>query len=74
MLGRPLCRILLLVLSFAMTFGAGQEKLSPSDLNRVKDGVTAPDFTLEDQTGSRVTLSGFRGKKKVVLVFYRGYW
>jgi cytochrome oxidase Cu insertion factor (SCO1/SenC/PrrC family) len=73
MLGRQLCRILLLVL-LAAAAAAGQEKLSPHDLNRVKDGGTAPDFTLEDQTGNRVTLSSFRGKKKVVLVFYRGYW
>ncbi len=33
----------------------------------------APDFSLVDQTGKRVTLSATRGEK-VVLVFYRGYW
>lgn len=48
--------------------------LPPADLNRVKEGMIAPDFTLEDLDGNPVTLSGFRGKKKVVLVFYRGYW
>jgi cytochrome oxidase Cu insertion factor (SCO1/SenC/PrrC family) len=48
--------------------------LPPADLERVKAGSPAPDFTLEDLAGNRVTLSQFRGKKKVVLVFYRGYW
>lgn len=37
-------------------------------------GDAAPDFTLEDQNGKRVTLSDARGKNPVVLVFYRGYW
>ena len=37
-------------------------------------GEVAPDFTLEDQDGNRVTLSDVRGKSPVVLVFYRGYW
>ena len=37
-------------------------------------GEVAPDFTLEDQSGHKVTLSDARGKSPVVLVFYRGYW
>ena len=37
-------------------------------------GEVAPDFTLEDQSGQKVTLSDSRGKSPVVLVFYRGYW
>jgi len=48
--------------------------LAPTDLNRVKVGQTAPDFTLEDTEGKAVTLSSFQDKKSVVLVFYRGYW
>ena len=51
--------------------GAG---LSPTDLERVKVGQPAPDFTLENIDGKKVTLSDFRGKKTVALVFYRGYW
>ncbi len=50
--------------------GAGM----PTDLERVKIGDHAPDFTLEDVDSNRVSLSGFRDKKTVVLVFYRGYW
>lgn len=37
-------------------------------------GEVAPDFTLEDQGGRKVTLSEARGEQPVVLVFYRGYW
>lgn len=36
-------------------------------------GAVAPDFKLVDQNGKAETLSAARGKK-VVLVFYRGYW
>ena len=35
---------------------------------------TAPDFTLVDHHGQKVTLSDSKGKNPVVLVFYRGYW
>jgi thioredoxin-dependent peroxiredoxin len=33
-------------------------------------GASAPDFTLNDQDGKPVTLSGFRGQKNVVVYFY----
>ena len=33
-------------------------------------GGSAPDFTLRDQFGADVTLSSYRGKKAVALVFY----
>jgi peroxiredoxin len=36
----------------------------------VQAGDEAPDFTLKDQAGNEVTLSSFRGKQNVVLVFY----
>ncbi len=49
-------------------------QMAPADLARIKTGDEAPDFTLEDQDGKPVTLSSYRGKKRVVLVFYRGYW
>ena len=37
-------------------------------------GEPAPDFTLVDHHGQKVTLSDSKGKNPVVLVFYRGYW
>lgn len=42
--------------------------------NPVAVGETAPNFTLEDQDRNKITLSEFRDKSPVVLVFYRGYW
>jgi len=48
--------------------------LLPTDLGRVAVGSPAPDFTLESKDGGTVTLSSFRDRKNVVLVFYRGYW
>ena len=50
---------------------------SPTDSMRgspIGIGDIAPDFTLQDQNDSKVTLSEARGKHSVVLVFYRGYW
>jgi cytochrome oxidase Cu insertion factor (SCO1/SenC/PrrC family) len=37
-------------------------------------GEVAPDFTLQDQNGQKVTLSAAQRNSPVVLVFYRGYW
>jgi len=48
--------------------------LAPTDLDRVKIGQPAPDFTLAELNGKWISLSDFRGKKNVVLVFYRGRW
>ena len=48
--------------------------LAPTDLERIKVGQPAPDFILENIDGKQVSLSEFRGKKSVVLVFYRGQW
>jgi peroxiredoxin (alkyl hydroperoxide reductase subunit C) len=48
--------------------------LAPTDLERVAVGTMAPDFSLEAMIGDTITLSGYRGSKNVVLVFYRGHW
>ena len=48
--------------------------LVATELERVKVGQLAPDFSLEDVNGKVITLSDFRDKKSVILVFYRGYW
>ena len=37
-------------------------------------GEVAPDFTLVDHNGQKHSLSAERGKRPVVLIFYRGYW
>ena len=36
----------------------------------VKVGDMAPDFTLTDQNGNKVSLHEFKGKKNVALAFY----
>jgi cytochrome oxidase Cu insertion factor (SCO1/SenC/PrrC family) len=66
----------------ATTLRAQSPRLGPADgrdlpavdTGRVKVGAAAPDFTLESHRGGTVTLSQFRGKKDVILVFYRGHW
>ena len=35
--------------------------------------LEAPDFPLIDTDGNRISLSDYRGKKHVVLVFNRGF-
>ena len=40
----------------------------------VRVGEPAPEFTLPDALGRPVALADYRGKRAVVLVFYRGYW
>jgi peroxiredoxin len=50
------------------------KELAETDLERVVVGKAAPDFTLTRMGGGTATLSAMRGKKNVVLVFYRGYW
>ena len=46
----------------------------PSSPTAVRVGERPPDFTLPDADGRPVSLADFRGRKPVVLVFYRGYW
>lgn len=53
---------------------ADGRELAASETDRVAVGTRAPDFTLRNMDGATTTLSSFRGKKTVVLVFYRGYW
>ncbi len=45
-------------------YGKGKTKLST--------GVEAPQFSLTDSNGNKVSLSDFKGKKNVLLVFYPG--
>jgi peroxiredoxin (alkyl hydroperoxide reductase subunit C) len=43
-------------------------------MSRVELNQSAPDFTLSDFNGNEVSLSDFRGKKNVLLVFNRGFF
>jgi len=46
----------------------------PEAHTTLRVGEQAPDFNLPDAGGQAVSLAEHRGKKPVVLVFYRGYW
>ena len=59
---RLLQLILILLLSVGWSLRASAATLNVGD--------KAPDFTLPDQNGKKVTLSEFLGKKNVVLAFY----
>lgn len=43
-------------------------------MSRVELNQSAPDFTLADLNGNKVSLSDFRGRKNVLLVFNRGFF
>ena len=70
----------LLLLLFALpAFGQGtstapQAKPAatppPAPKTHLKVGEAAPDFTLTDTEGNKVSLHDFKGKKNVVLAFY----
>ncbi|OGV71574.1 MAG: hypothetical protein A3K19_09450 [Lentisphaerae bacterium RIFOXYB12_FULL_65_16] len=53
---------------------AKAEILSQKDIEGLKVGDKAPDFSLPDAKGQKVTLSEVLKKGPVVLVFYRGEW
>ena len=57
---------LLLVASFLPAGYAAEETPPP----KIKVGDTAPDFTLTDQNGKKVSLHDYKGKKNVALAFY----
>ena len=63
-------RIAILLFAALFTLPAySQQRAAP-----VAVGEQAPDFTLTDQNGQKRSLAAERGKRPVVLVFYRGYW
>jgi len=67
-MNKLLTALLLASLSWpAMQASATGEEAPPP---KIKVGDMAPDFTLEDQNGNKVSLHDFRGKKNVALAFY----
>ena len=46
------------------------EQTNPSSAGPLEPGTHAPDFELRDQNNQRVSLSSFRGEKRVVIVFF----
>ena len=58
-----------LLLSMLTVAACAQTTPAPPPMT-LKVGDMAPDFTLPDTTGKKVTLSEFRGKNNVVLAFF----
>ena len=59
-----------ILLTAVFAFGVfGQAAPAPPPMT-LKVGDMAPDFTLTDTNGKKVTLSEFRGKNNVVLAFF----
>jgi cytochrome oxidase Cu insertion factor (SCO1/SenC/PrrC family) len=69
---RHFLKSLLLLAACAAAFSG--TALAQPRAKPVEVGEQAPDFTLTDQNGRKQSLSAERGKRPVVLVFYRGYW
>jgi len=62
--------LLALLLAGWLVTGFAADKSEPMPAPRIKVGDMAPDFTLQDQNGNKVSLHDFRGKKNVALAFY----
>ena len=85
-MNRPSLRLLGLAATAVLAVACGSEgprmalgpadghDLPAADTGRVAVGDVAPDFSLRSFDDGVVTLSDYRGKKDVVLVFYRGHW
>ena len=62
--------VALLLAGFLVPPSYAANKSSDMPAPKIKVGDVAPDFTLEDQNGNKVSLHEFRGKKNVALAFY----
>lgn len=69
----------------ALTSSCSLKPVDPATLNAEKsyadfDGITVkvgqpvPDFSLLDGSGNQVALNNYKGKRPVMLLFYRGDW
>ena len=61
---------LLLAASLMPASFAVDNKPDETPAPKIKVGDVAPDFTLTDQNGNKVSLHDFKGKKNVALAFY----
>ena len=67
---KQLLLALLLVATFVPPSYAADNKPDETPQPKIKVGDMAPDFTLTDQNGKKVSLHDFKGKKNVALAFY----
>jgi len=62
--------VALLLAGFFVPASHAADNSTPTPPPKIKVGDMAPDFTLIDQTGKKISLHDFRGKKNVALAFY----
>lgn len=62
--------LLLLATLFLPASYAADNKPDEMPAPKITVGDMAPDFTLQDQNGNKVSLHDFKGKKNVALAFY----
>jgi len=62
--------LVLLLAGSVLPASYAADKPSETPPPKIKVGDMAPDFTLQDQDGNKVSLHDFRGKKNVALAFY----
>ena len=60
----------LLVAATLLSTGYAADKAAEKPPPKIKVGDVAPDFTLQDQNGNKVSLHDYKGKKNVALAFY----
>ena len=73
---KTLCKVLLSVLVVAAVLPETTQAQTRSNEKRQAtnySGIYAPDFSLPDQNNNQFQLASLKGKK-VVLMFFRGYW
>jgi hypothetical protein len=76
--------VISLLIVALVVFGSIQSRKLPASAEAPQPGQKAPDFTLADTNGTKVSLgqllgagansSGSAAPKAVLLIFYRGYW
>jgi cytochrome oxidase Cu insertion factor (SCO1/SenC/PrrC family) len=72
-------RSVLLMMVFLVYVSLAAASSDSSPINRasgaaVKPGDAAPPFDLPTAAGATVALKDYKGKSKLVVLFYRGYW
>ena len=64
----------IVIVEFLLLSGlAAAQQVLPRPQIASAEGKPAPNFTLKDQQGKNFRLASLRGKR-LLLLFYRGYW
>jgi len=67
-------RVLIQIAAILLLPGiAAAQQILPRPQIASAEGKLAPDFTLKDQSSKPLHLASMHGKR-VLLIFYRGYW